>query len=61
MGSGKGIVGATAQLLSGVAYVAYVLVGIALFVVGIVYQSEIEDANSSASSHARSRVLRLGG
>jgi hypothetical protein len=35
----------TALLLSGLAYVAYVLVGFAMFAVGVAYYAEIKDAN----------------
>jgi hypothetical protein len=48
MGGGKGLTAGTALLLSGAAYVAYVLVGFAVFGVGIAYYAEIEDANQSA-------------
>lgn len=60
MGSGKGAVGQTAELLSGIAYISYVLVGIALFALGIVYHSQIEDPNSSAPNRYRSHALRSG-
>ena len=45
MGSGKGLADGTALLLSGAAYVVYVLVGFAVFGAGIAYYAEIEDAN----------------
>ena len=50
MGKGKvGVVDGAASLVCALAYVAYVAVGIAIFICGIVYFSQIADANQCES------------
>jgi hypothetical protein len=50
MGGGKGVVDGAAEVLSGIAYIAYILVGFALFASGIIYYSQITGANQSTSA-----------
>lgn len=52
MGSGKGILDLGAELVAGIAYIAYIVVGMALCAISAVYYSEIKDANQSASPSA---------
>ena len=62
MSSGKsGLLDTSAVLLCGIAYIAYVLLGLALFVIGIAYYSEIENANQSASLSLIAQCRRSSG
>ena len=52
MGGGKGVVDGTSVLIAIIAYVCYVLVGFAIFGLGITYYTQIEDSEQCTSSAA---------